>query len=129
MEHTADNPTLVLIIDDEDAIRAVMGRMIERMGFRTLMASGGAAGIQLLTAHRDEILCVLLDLTMPGMSGEAVLAHLRQVRPDVRVVLMSGHSMEDMAQRYAHLQPTALLQKPFNLTTLRGTLDAIVTSL
>ncbi|MFN8478613.1 MAG: response regulator [Kouleothrix sp.] len=129
MEHTADNPTLVLIIDDEDAIRAVMGRMIERMGFRTLMASGGAAGIQLLTAHRDEILCVLLDLTMPGMSGEAVLAHLRQVRPDVRVVLMSGHSMEDMAQRYAHLQPTAFLQKPFNLTTLRGTLDAIVTSL
>ncbi|HNP84726.1 MAG TPA: response regulator [Kouleothrix sp.] len=129
MEHTADNPTLVLIIDDEDAIRAVMGRMIERMGFRTLMASGGAAGIQLLTAHRDEILCVLLDLTMPGMSGEAVLAHLRQVRPDVRVVLMSGHSMEDMAQRYAHLQPTAFLQKPFNLTTLRGTLDAIVASL
>ncbi|MBS1965116.1 MAG: response regulator [Chloroflexi bacterium SZAS-1] len=129
MEHTADNPTLVLIIEDEDAIRAVMGRMIERMGFRTLMASGGAAGIQLLTAHRDEILCVLLDLTMPGMSGEAVLAHLRQVRPDVRVVLMSGHSMEDMAQRYAHLQPTAFLQKPFNLTTLRGTLDAIVTSL
>lgn len=129
MEHTADNPTLVLIIEDEDAIRAVMGRMIERMGFRTLMASGGAAGIQLLTAHRDEILCVLLDLTMPGMSGEAVLAHLRQVRPDVRVVLMSGHSMEDMAQRYAHLQPTAFLQKPFNLTTLRGTLDAIVASL
>lgn len=129
MEHTANNPTLVLIIDDEDAIRAVMGRMIERMGFRTLMASGGAAGIQLLTAHRDEILCVLLDLTMPGMSGEAVLAHLRQVRPDVRVVLMSGHSMEDMAQRYAHLQPTAFLQKPFNLTTLRGTLDAIVASL
>lgn len=129
MEHTAHNLTLVLVIDDEDAIRTVTSRMIERMGFRTLMASGGAAGIQLLTAHSNEILCVLLDLTMPGMSGEVVLGQLRQVQPGVRVVLMSGHSIEDMAQRYAHLQPTAFLQKPFNLITLRGTLDAIVASL
>ena len=128
-DSNAAKPRLILVVDDEDIIRSVTTRMLERMGFRTLMSGDGQGGVELFAAHADDMLCVLLDLTMPHMSGEATLQALRAVRPDARGVLMSGYAAEEMAQRYAHLQPTGFLQKPFNLAGLRETVEAIANAL
>lgn len=122
-------PNLVIVIDDEDAIRSVIGRMLERIGFRAQTAGNGPDGITLFHASADEVLCVLVDQNMPHMSGEATVRELRALRPDARVVLMSGQSSEDIAERYQALGLTGFLQKPFNLNDLRATVQAIAQSL
>ena len=122
-------PNLIIVIDDEDAIRSVTGRMLERMGFRAQMAGNGPDGIALFAANADDVLCVLVDQNMPHMSGEATTRELRALRPGGRVVLMSGQSAEDLAERYRDLQFTSFLQKPFNLNDLRATVEAVAQSL
>ncbi|KPV48788.1 hypothetical protein SE17_36175 [Kouleothrix aurantiaca] len=122
-------PNLVIVIDDEDAVRSVTGRMLERVGFRAKTAGNGLEGISLFSAHAEDVLCVLVDQNMPHMSGEATVRELRALRPDARVVLMSGQSSEDITEQYQTLQLTGFLQKPFNLTDLRATVESIAQSL
>ena len=122
-------PNLVIVIDVEDAIRSVTRRMLERIGFRAKTACSGAEGVLLFHANADDVLCVLVDQNMPHMSGEATVRELRALRPDARVVLMSGQSGEDIAERYQALQLTGFLQKPFNLTDLRAAVQSIAQSL
>lgn len=118
-------PRTILIIDDEEGIRNVAARMLERLGFKAMICADGPAGIAWFGAHADETLCVLLDLTMPLMSGEATLRELRAISPAAPVVLMSGHGLVELGQRFGQIQPTAFLQKPFNLTALREMLEVV----
>ena len=109
----------VLVVDDEEAVCLVTSRLIKRLGYQAIVAFDGAQALALLHAQPEQICCVLLDLTMPHMSGEAVLTELRQLYPALPVVVMSGYSAEEVAERLATLQPDALLHKPFRFDTLR----------
>jgi PAS domain S-box-containing protein len=110
--------SLLLVIDDEESVRAVITRILERAGFRVLSAADGRAGLALFHEHADSIAGVLLDLTMPQMNGEDALQAIHQVRPDARVVIMSGYDEQALTERFAPLHPAGFLQKPFNLRTL-----------
>jgi signal transduction histidine kinase len=109
----------IMVVDDEESVRAVTGRLLERLGYSVVEAADGAAALELLAAGEQRISCVLLDLTMPGMNGEELLRHLRQVRPTLPVVVMSGYSEEELSQRLAGLHPNGILHKPFTLDKLR----------
>lgn len=114
----------ILVVDDEAAVRAVTARMLERMGYLTLVAPDGQAAVDLFIAHADTIACVLLDVTMPVMSGAQALQAIRDVRPDAPVVLMSGYTSEETATRFAQLRPNGFLHKPFDASELRTCLEA-----
>ena len=86
----AEKPT-VLVVDDEDAIRKVCSLILSKNGFDVLTAVNGEAALEVLSTDHDQIDVVLLDLTMPGMSGSDVLAVIVATYPGIPVILCSGY--------------------------------------
>ena len=80
----------ILVVDDEDLVRSVARRMLERDGWTVLEAANGADAIELFAREAHRLDCVVLDLSMPGMDGLAVFDDLRAIHPDAAVILMSG---------------------------------------
>jgi PAS domain S-box-containing protein len=111
--------SLVLVIDDEQAIRQLTTQMLRRMGFDSVSASDGEAGLEVFKEHVDQIRLVLLDLAMPRMDGATALGELRRLRPGIPIILMSGYSEDDAAGRFAGATNTLFMQKPFGLLQLR----------
>jgi PAS domain S-box-containing protein len=115
----------VLVIDDEPSVRNVARRMLERLGYQLLFAEEGVAGLEQYREHAAMIAAVLLDLTMPRMSGEEVYQELRRLDPGARVVVMSGYSAEEMRARFPASARIAFLQKPFTPEALGEALRAV----
>ncbi|MCA9920117.1 MAG: PAS domain S-box protein [Anaerolineales bacterium] len=105
----------VLVIDDETPVREAMKDILELEQVPTLLAANGAAGIELFTTHKAQIGLVILDLTMPGMSGMEVFAALRDLEPDAKIILSSGYTEAEVLERLAGAQPTGFLHKPYPL--------------
>ncbi len=116
----------VLLVDDEEAVRFVGSHMLESFKLNVDTAADGSEALARFDAPGSHYDVVLLDLTMPGMNGEEVLRHLRQRRPDLPVVLMSGYSELEVSNRFAGDGPTAFVQKPFSVETMRSTLRGIL---
>ncbi len=108
----------VLVIDDEDFVRDVLGATLRRSGMSPLLAASGEAGLQLYAAQGNRVDVVLLDLTMPGWSGEDTLRALRAVNREQRVIVMSGYSDGDTRERCARLGVSGFIAKPFELPVL-----------
>jgi len=109
----------VLLVDDEQMIRDVGLRMLERLGFSVLTASDGVEAVDLYVEHREEIVCVLLDLTMPRMDGQERFRRLREFNGDVPIVLMSGFNEQEVRQKFVGRGLAGFVQKPFQRADLR----------
>ncbi|HET8833096.1 MAG TPA: ATP-binding protein [Gemmatimonadales bacterium] len=105
----------VLLAEDEEGVREVVGRMLERMGFRVLPAQDGMAALEALDRSGGAITAVLLDVSMPRMGGSEVLRRIRETRPDLPVILMSGYTEQEVASKLLNgdQSATGFLQKPF----------------
>jgi len=110
---------LFLAVDDEPVVLRLARNMLERLGFTVLEAGGGHAAVELLEKHRDEIRGVLLDLTMPGLDGEATLHELRKLDPGVKVILCSGYSGKEIERRFFGKGLGGFLHKPYAMNDLR----------
>ncbi len=115
----------VLLVDDEETIRSLGTEMLETLGYRVLTAEDGAAAIDIFKRHRDDIACVILDLTMPHMDGEQALRELRALDPGVQVLLSSGFSEQEITQRFTGWGLTGFIQKPYRLTDLSRKLQLV----
>ncbi|HVW87239.1 MAG TPA: response regulator, partial [Bryobacteraceae bacterium] len=116
----------VLVVDDQETVRSVAHRMLKAEGFEVLMAENGARAIEIFSARPSDISVVLLDLTMPGMSGSEVLSHLRKIDPAVRVILSSGFDKSAVLTQFAPEELAGFLQKPF---TTRQIMEQIAKAL
>lgn len=116
----------VLVVDDEASVRAVAGRMLQRLGLAADSAADGEEGLGRYFEVPGRYALVLLDLTMPRLDGEQTLRRLRERDPGARVLLMSGYSAEEAAERFRDLGPVAFLQKPFRLADLRERLEEVL---
>jgi two-component system, cell cycle sensor histidine kinase and response regulator CckA len=105
--------TTLLLVDDEEAVREMVGEVLESEGIRVLRAGDGAAGVELFRERRAEVDVVLLDLSMPGLSGAQTLRRLREIDPGVRVVLSSGYDREEARGRLGAGAPDGFIQKPY----------------
>jgi CheY-like chemotaxis protein len=114
----------VLVVDDEPSVRRVVTRMLEHAGYRALAARSGREGLALLEAQRGEIAALVLDLTMPDLRGEEVLASLREREPALPVVLMSGYARQELESLSAGTTRLGLLHKPFREAELLAALAA-----
>ncbi len=113
----ADNharPGRVLVVDDEDVVRRMAVLSLGQQGFEVLDARDGQAAIDILRANTGRVDAVLLDLTMPGMSGIEALARLRELDPTLPVVLTSGYS-DSSAINLPKDGRTTFLSKPFSI--------------
>jgi two-component system cell cycle sensor histidine kinase/response regulator CckA len=108
----------VLVVDDEETVRGVVSDVLETFGATVLPAAGGEEALALLRAHGDRIALVLLDLTMPGISGEETLRRFRAMNARPPVIIMSGYGETETMKRSTDLGVAGFIQKPFEIATL-----------
>jgi CheY-like chemotaxis protein len=117
---------LVLVVDDEESVRNVTARAVRTMGFEPVVAVDGQDGLEQFGKRHQEIALVLMDLTMPRLSGEAAADRMREIDPTVPIVLMSGFDESEMATRFRAAGVSGFVQKPFEIRTLRDAIRAAV---
>jgi DNA-binding response OmpR family regulator len=115
----------VLIVDDDESVRALARWVVEKAGYPAVAARDGDEALEKFRADPGAFGLVLLDLTMPRMSGEEVLVGLRSIRPNVRVVIITGYG-EDAISEGEWDGIAGFLQKPFSPDALRATLQRCV---
>ncbi len=113
-----DFVTCVLVVDDERDILEVTERMLAARGITALTAAGGDHALKVFRDHAGEIDCVLLDINMPGLSGEEVFVALRGIRADIPIVLCSGRYPDDIVRRLGSSAVTAVANKPYRTDEL-----------
>jgi PAS domain S-box-containing protein len=108
----------ILLVDDEETVLVVSGKMLEKLGYQVLIARSGNEALEQYRQHRDRVAMVILDLIMPGGGGGEIYDRLREVNPGVRVLLSSGYSLNGEARAIVERGCRGFIQKPFNLKDL-----------
>ena len=116
----------VLVVDDEPPVREVARAALEHLGFEVFDASNGADALRIYGERANDFVAVLLDVTMPGMRGDEVLERLREIRPNVRVVVMSGYCKQQVGRRMTEGENSLFLKKPFTLEDLAESLRKVL---
>jgi len=112
------NGELILVVDDEESIRAMTVRGLQAHGYRTLAARDGAEAMALYTNHRNDIQLVVTDLMMPIMDGIATIHAMRKLSPKVKIIITSGLGFHPLSTEAAVLDVDAFLHKPYPTTSL-----------
>lgn len=108
------DPKLALIIEDEEPLRRLLARLLERAGYATLTAADGNEGLAAFHARADELGIVLLDVMMPSKDAAEILPELLARRPDLPLILTSGDALpEDLQQVLETTTRGRFLRKPF----------------
>lgn len=117
----------ILLVDDEESIRKLTSRTLERFGYRVLTASNGAEAVAMYAQHRDKVAIVLTDLSMPVMDGHALIVALRSMNPGLKIFASSGLDTSLKFTASIPGDPIDLLEKPYSadalLRALRRVLD------
>ncbi|HKO52834.1 MAG TPA: PAS domain-containing protein [Polyangiaceae bacterium] len=115
--------SLVMLVDDNPRVREVTKMLLNSIGFEVLSVASGREAIQKFEQRSAEISVVLLDATMPDLSGEQVLRELRKRRADLPVIICSGYSEQEIGCRFGSAQVASFLQKPYPLELLEERLS------
>ena len=118
---------LALLVDDEETVRTIGKEMMRALGFQVITATDGRDALDKFRENPD-ISVVILDLTMPHMDGEQCFRELRQVAPQVKVIMSSGFSEHEVAQKFAGKGLAGFIQKPYRLSDLQEILRRALTS-
>ena len=116
----------VLVVDDEEMVRKVAAATLESVGYSVLTATDGRDAVELFRRRGDEVDAVLLDMTMPRMGGEEACREIRRLRPDAKIIVASGFSEQEAAQRFADEDVDGFLQKPFRPNALVGRVEKLL---
>jgi len=125
-EMTRGNGELVLLIDDEDALRKITGQTLESFGYQVLPAADGVEASTLYATHKEKIAVVLTDMMMPVMDGPATIQVLMRMNPQVRIIAASGLNVKDMVARATNAGVKHFIPKPYTAETLLRTLHTVL---
>jgi CheY-like chemotaxis protein len=114
----------VLLVDDEDTLRDIGTEMLKELGYDVVTANDGRDALAVYSANKD-IDLVILDLTMPHLDGEACFRELRLIKPDVKVIISSGFSEQEVTQKFAGRGLAGFIQKPYRLSVLKEAIRAV----
>jgi PAS domain S-box-containing protein len=114
----------ILVVDDEQVVRDLAQRSLERRGYEVLLAADGPAAIDVIRSDGDRIRLVVLDLGLPGMTGEEVLPRLREFRPDLEVIVSSGYSEAEALRLFHGARLSGFIQKPYTAQDLARALKS-----
>jgi CheY-like chemotaxis protein len=123
---TPFSKTQVLVIDDERTVRQTCRAMLERSGHEVLLAENGKEGVEMFSAFADQISVILLDLAMPVMAGDRTFDEIRSTSADVPIIVMTGYSEAEAAERFAGKGAAGFLPKPFNRAQLQQAIERAI---
>jgi two-component system cell cycle sensor histidine kinase/response regulator CckA len=115
----------VLVIDDDKTLRDLMEAMLQRMGHKVLVAENGKSAIKAAESYDDKIDLAILDLFLPDIRGDKVCPTIMETHPDLKIILMSGYSLEDLEVLKTDVH--GFIQKPCSYENLSETLENIFT--
>jgi len=124
---TASGSGTILIVDDEPAVREMSRCVLESGGYQVLVAADGLAAIQQVIEH-PEIRAVLMDLAMPGMGGDTAASRVRELRPEMPILLSSGYSMSEADRSSPEGGYSAFLPKPYSPALLLDRIGRLLSS-
>ncbi len=113
----------ILLIDDDQMVQSVTTEILEFLGYTVLNAENGRQALDILQAQADSINLILLDLSLPDIEGVEMIPLIREIRQDVKIILCTGAVANLDSQTFAGSGILAILQKPFELSDLKETLE------
>ncbi len=117
----------ILLVDDELAVRTSVRRLLEKLGYTVFLAENGRVAVEMYQKKRKDISLVLLDLVMPVMDGTETFEVLKELDPNVRVLLSSGYSKDEKVEPLLNRGAIGFIQKPYEFKTLADVLKASYT--
>ena len=116
----------LLLIDDEEVVRDIGADMLKSLGLKCLTAANGTEGIEIFKKNREEIKLVILDIEMPGISGEKVFHILRELRPDIKILIASGYGREYLEAEVFKGKISHYIPKPFKIEQLSHQVNKLI---
>jgi len=116
----------VLIADDEKYIRDLTTKMLNISGYKVHLARNGREAIEVFSKNRDQISCILLDLTMPELDGREALMEIRKIDSDIPIIITSGYCEFDIISKFTNEKISGFLQKPYNLEDIISAIEDAV---
>jgi CheY-like chemotaxis protein len=117
---------LILVVDDEIAIRDVTKASLETFNYKALTASDGVEAVTLYAAHREQIRVVLTDMMMPSMDGPTTIRTLQKINPQVKIIAVSGLASSDKLAQVAETGVKTFLSKPYTTKELLETINGVL---
>lgn len=108
----------ILLVDDQEAVVNVGKAILHTLGYTVIMAKNGKEAIEIYERDKEKIDLVILDMIMPGMGGGETYDALKKIKPDIKVILSSGYSLEGQAIRILERGCNGFIQKPFDVSDL-----------
>lgn len=115
----------VLLIDDEEMVREIGSEMLRELGLQVVTAEDGRDALQVFKS-RDDIDFVILDLTMPHVDGEQCFRELRELKPDVKVIISSGFNQQQVTEKFLDRGLAGFIQKPYRFSALKEQIKGIL---
>ena len=117
---------LVLVVDDEETVRAMVKMLLETLGYGVVTAKHGGEAIEIVRTRRDGLAAVLLDLTMSHVDGVEAFSEIHRLKPDLPVILSSGYNHQDATSHLAGKGLAGFIQKPYDLERLAAVLGEVI---
>jgi CheY-like chemotaxis protein len=108
----------VLLVEDEESVRQLVRETLAAKGYHVLDAENGEAGLAVATGHQGKIDLVITDVVMPGIGGRELIRQLLELRPEIKVLYLSGYTEDAITSEGTIARDAAFLQKPFTLKNL-----------
>jgi two-component system cell cycle sensor histidine kinase/response regulator CckA len=105
--------TSILVADDDDVIRGLVTTLIEKSGYSVFEAADGSEAVDKFREHRDEIDLLVFDVRMPGKDGKQAYDEIRQIRPDIKVLFISGYGSDVLEKYGVNREDFQVISKPF----------------
>jgi len=122
----ANKNLTVLIADDEKYIRDLTSKMLNISGYKVHLARNGREAIEVFIKKKDEISCILMDLTMPELDGKEALTEIRKIDKDIPIIITSGYCEHDIISKFSDEKISGFLQKPYNLEDIISAIENAV---
>jgi CheY-like chemotaxis protein len=115
MPEALDHHSVVLMVEDETPLRLGVADMLRMKNFSVIEAADGTQALELIREHKNDIAVVLLDITLPGAPSHEVLAEVRRLRPDVKVIVTSAYGQSKVDSSFPGMKIDSFLRKPYGL--------------
>jgi DNA-binding NtrC family response regulator len=123
-----DGPKEILLVEDQEMVSNLIKRILEPSGYALITATNGKEAVSLYEREKDKISLVILDLVMPKMGGETCIKELHKINPDLKILIVSGHPLDEETQKMIERETKGFVPKPFAraelLQIVRDVLDA-----
>jgi len=123
--HLPHSSGIVLVIDDDEDLREIGQAMLEDLGWKSLAAEDGQAGVDIFRRQHEHVVAIILDMTMPGMDGLSTFDALKSIDSNANIILSTGYSRQQASDRFAGKALAGFLQKPYTIEQLQQQLSQI----